>query len=100
MDFRFRNTKLEKCYKEFLRARKRWGDDVARTFIRRIEEIAACQSRQDFYALPQFRFHALKGDRLGQYAIRLNDQMRLIVTFEENFETVVWIDEVSKHYDD
>jgi proteic killer suppression protein len=98
--FRFRSTKLEKCYRESLRAKKRWGEDVARTFIRRVEQIAACTTVQDFHLIPQFRFHALKGSRAGQHAIRLSDQMRLIVTFEEGTETVVWIEEVSKHYDD
>lgn len=100
MRFNFRSAKLEKCYGESKRAEKRWGKGVARTFLRRINEMAACGTLQDFYKVPQFRFHALKGDREGQYAINLNDQMRLIVTFEKGLEETVWIEEVSKHYDD
>lgn len=100
MRFRFRTTKLEKLYRKSLEAKKHWGKEVARTFLRRVEQIAACTSVKDCYQIPQFRFHALKGDRDGQYAIRLSDQMRLIVTFEEGAETTVWIEEVSKHYGD
>jgi proteic killer suppression protein len=32
---------------------------------------------QDLAALPGNRFEALKGDRKGQYSIRINDQWRI-----------------------
>jgi plasmid maintenance system killer protein len=44
--------------------------------------------------------HPLKGDRKGQYAIRLGDRERLIVAFADTKLTVVRIEEVSQHYGD
>ena len=100
MKFKFRSTKLEKCYRDSQRAEKSFGQDIGRTFIRRIDQIAALDKLSDFYRVPQFHFHPLKGKRAGQYAIRLSGMMRLIVTFEEGSEPVLWIEEVSKHYGD
>ena len=34
-------------------------------------------TRKDLAALPGNRFEALKGDRRGQYSIRINDQWRI-----------------------
>jgi len=44
--------------------------------------------------------HPLRGDRSGQYAIRLGDRERLIITFENEAFTIVSVEEVSKHYGD
>ena len=41
----------------------------------RILEAATC--KQDLMLLPGNRFEALKGDRQGQYSIRINDQWRI-----------------------
>jgi plasmid maintenance system killer protein len=47
------------------------------------------------------RFHPLKADRAGQYAISLARRARLIVTFTDRTMTVVRIEEVSvEHYGD
>jgi len=86
----------------FQAGKKALGRQIARTFIRRVEQISALDSRKDCYDFAPFRFHALKGERVGEYSIRLDDQMRLIITVEdaEGSETIVWLEEVSKHYDD
>lgn len=39
--------------------------------------IDAAQLIRTLSALPGNRFEALKGDRLGQYSIRINDQWRI-----------------------
>ena len=43
----------------------------------------------DFYARPDWRFHALGGNREGQYAIRLGGKERLILRFESDTHAVV-----------
>ena len=37
----------------------------------------AATSREDLMGLPSNRFEALRGDRSGQYSIRINDQWRI-----------------------
>jgi len=43
----------------------------------KLDRLDAAASIQDLAALPGNRFEALKGDRKGQYSIRINDQWRI-----------------------
>ena len=42
-----------------------------------LDRIEAAHTLKDLAALPGNRFEALKGDRKGQYSIRINDQWRI-----------------------
>jgi toxin HigB-1 len=43
----------------------------------RLDRLDAAQSLRDLAGLPGNRLEALRGDRLGQYSIRINDQWRI-----------------------
>ena len=43
----------------------------------KIDRLEAATTLEDLAALPGNRFEALKGDRKGQYSIRVNDQWRV-----------------------
>ena len=43
----------------------------------KLDRLEAAVTLQDLAALPGNRFEALKGDRKGQYSIRINDQWRI-----------------------
>lgn len=43
----------------------------------RLDRLEAAMSIKDLAALPGNCFEALKGDRRGQYSIRINDQWRI-----------------------
>ena len=43
----------------------------------KLDQLEAAASLRDVAALPGNRFEALKGDRKGQYSIRINDQWRI-----------------------
>ena len=43
----------------------------------RLDRLEVATSLKDLAALPGNRFEALKGDRKGQYSIRINDQWRI-----------------------
>jgi proteic killer suppression protein len=43
----------------------------------RLDRLEAAQSLSDLAALPGNRLEVLRGDRAGQYSIRINDQWRL-----------------------
>ncbi len=43
----------------------------------KVDRLEAATSLQDLAALPGNRFEVLKGDRKGQYSIRINDQWRI-----------------------
>ena len=43
----------------------------------KLDRLEAATDLRDLAALPGNRFEALKGDRKGQYSIRINDQWRV-----------------------
>ncbi len=56
---------------------------------------------EELYSIGTLRFHPLKGNRNGEYAIKLTKYWRLIITNigDEGFD-IVRIEEVSDHYGD
>ena len=59
-----------------------FGDPVVKAYRKRLQQIRAAQDERTFFALRSLNFEKLKGDREGQFSMRLNDQWRLIVTLE------------------
>ena len=50
---------------------------IARPARLKIDRLEAAASLRDLAGLPGNRFEALKGDREGQYSIRINDRWRV-----------------------
>ncbi len=55
------------------------GQDVVKAYRRCIQLIRAAIDERELYAFKSRRFEKLKGDRVHQHSLRLNDQWRLIV---------------------
>ena len=49
----------------------------ARKAEMKLDQLESATTLQDLAALPGNRLEALKGDRKGQYSIRINDQWRI-----------------------
>jgi proteic killer suppression protein len=97
---KFRTKQLQRCYESHTKATQKWGADVARRYVERISILYAAETVDDLHRIPVLRFHPLKGNRQGQYALSLTARARLIVTFTGKTNTTAWIEEVSKHYGD
>jgi proteic killer suppression protein len=50
---------------------------------RKLDMVNAAPELRDLRAPPGNRLEALRGDRLGQYSIRVNDQYRVTFGFED-----------------
>ena len=50
---------------------------IERSARLKVDRLEAASSLRDLAALPGNRFEALKGDRKGQYSIRVNDRWRI-----------------------
>jgi len=100
VEVRFRTKKLRRKYESHVEAEKSYGKAVARQYISRINIIKESHDIKELCALPGLRCHQLKGDRQGQWAVKLTGFYRLIFTLEGEFLEIVRIEEVSKHYDD
>jgi proteic killer suppression protein len=54
---------------------------VVKAFRKRMQMIRSAVDERLFYAMKSAHFEKLKGNREGQYSMRLNDQWRLILGF-------------------
>lgn len=110
MELTYKNEKLRnicensKYNKELV---KKYGIEVAKKLPQRIKELKAFPSVNDIPPNPPFRRHKLSGDRVGQFAISITNQYRLIFRQKENNIIIedlreikeIEIMEVSKHYE-
>ena len=100
MEVRFRTRKLQKQYEKSREAEKAFGREVARKYVQRVDIIKQARDLNELCALPGLRCHSLRGDRQGQWAVKLTGYCRLLFTLEGKRLEIVRIEEVSKHYDD
>jgi proteic killer suppression protein len=56
---------------------------IERSARLKLDRVEAAVALKDLSALPGNRFEALKGDREGQYSIRINDQWRICFEWPE-----------------
>ena len=56
----------------------------SRQAVLRLDRLHAAASRRDLIAPPSNRFETLRGDRAGQYSIRINDQWRICFEWPED----------------
>jgi proteic killer suppression protein len=62
---------------------RRWSS-IARRAVRKLVQIDSAASLDDLNAPPGNRLEALRGDRVGQHSIRINDQFRICFRWEQD----------------
>jgi len=60
---------------------KRFPPDIAARAVRKLTYVDLATGLDDLKVPPGNALHALKNDREGQYAIRINDQWRICFQF-------------------
>jgi toxin HigB-1 len=65
---------------------------IERVARRKLEMLAAAGVLSDLRVPPGNRLEALKGDRKGQYSIRINDQWRICFRWNDGAEDVEIVD--------
>jgi toxin HigB-1 len=61
---------------------KKWSPQLETTALRKLRMLDAAEQVADLRAPPGNRLERLKGDRAGQYSIRINDQWRICFRWE------------------
>ena len=79
MEISFRSTKLQKLCCTEKECKRKWGLENGALICRRLADLNAAEGLGDLLKLPQTGFHALKGNRDGQFAINLKHPFRLIL---------------------
>ena len=71
----FRDAETQKLFDR--RACRRLPPDLHRSALRKLVILDGADSLADLRTLPGNRLEKLRGDRAGQYSIRINDQWRV-----------------------
>jgi len=78
MKFGFGDDILRQMYMN-LRFSGGYSRDIVKAFRKRMQYIESADDERDFYAMKGLRYEKLKGKRMGEHSMRLNDQYRLIL---------------------
>jgi len=66
----------------YRQASRRWAS-IARVALRRLRLLHRARTLDDLRIPPGNHLEALKGDRAGQYSIRVNDQYRICFRWKD-----------------
>lgn len=111
MEIYYYDNKVEKQCTDFNRAKREFPLKVAKRLHKLINFIENAENLESVINMPQFSFHALKGDKKGYYALDIDGRRssyRLITSFGESEDRVffdnisiknITVKEVSKHYE-
>ena len=72
---------------------------VVKQYQRKVNILISITELNELNNFRSLNFEALKGDRNGQYSLRLNKQYRLLFKINRNGELEIIIIEISKHYE-
>ncbi|HEY9702791.1 MAG TPA: type II toxin-antitoxin system RelE/ParE family toxin [Allocoleopsis sp.] len=79
-----KNFKDKETEKIFNRQRsKKLPSDIQQIALRKLRMLNRAIAIQDLLIPPGNRLESLKGDRMGQYSIRINSQWRICFEWEE-----------------
>lgn len=76
----FKSKEAERIYQG--RYLKRIPRDIQHVAARKLEMLAAASELRSLRVLPSNRLEKLKGDRAGQYSVRINDELRICFTWK------------------
>ena len=100
MKVTFKTTTFEACYEQQVKAVRKWGAKVAKSYVARVNVLHQVRNAAELSEFKHLRFHALKGAMKGLHAVDLTERSRLILKFQDQELTVVQVEDVSKHYGD
>jgi proteic killer suppression protein len=76
----FRDAETERVFQQHF---SKAFQSVARVALRKLMHVNQTTGLEDLKALPGNRLEPLKGERQGQYSIRINDQYRVCFRWED-----------------
>ena len=98
MDVEYDDPVLEQLATQADCAPKGWSRDVIRSYRKKVQIIRNATDERDLRNMRGLRLEKLKGDREGQFSIRLNDQFRLVLTFKSAADRTAVILEIVDYH--
>lgn len=83
-----------------IKGKHAFSKDIIKQYKKKIQLLIVVSSLAQLKQFRGLNFEFLKGDRKGEFSIRLNNQYRLIFEQKSDKEiSIVLINEISKHYE-
>ena len=98
----FRTAYLADLYEKqlnLIRGKHKFPLSIIKQYRKVVSIIISSKSLNELKGYRSLNYEMLKGDRQGQMSLRLNKQYRLIITKVNNDELLIYIEEISKHYE-
>ena len=105
MKVRFGTNKLRQLYElDKLGGKQKYPSEIISQYRKKVDILISIENISELRNFASLNFESLKGDRKGQFSIRLNRQYRLLFEQLKNKEgyvvvKVLLINEISKHYE-
>jgi len=107
MKVRFKTKELEYYYitpLDNIKGKIPFSKEIIKQYKKKVQVLLSVESVEDLKQFRSLNFEVLKGDRKGEYSIRLNLQYRLILTLETEKNgdlrlEIVLLNEITKHYE-
>ena len=88
MDIYYASRRLHSAARSLQEANREFGV-LGRRYIERLQLIQAAPTLSDLRQIQSLRIHALKGTRAGEWALKLNQNWRLVFTVTSESECVI-----------
>ncbi len=90
----FADDDLQRLYEDPKFRLPAFGPELMKAFRKVLGFVAGASDERDIRSMRSLHLEKLRGQRAGQHSLRLNDQWRLIIRFEERTDgkTVVVIE--------
>lgn len=80
----FKSIELQHFFEKGIVPKKAAWHNISKMALRKLDLLHHAKSLQDLKAPPNNRLEMLKGDLIGYYSIRINDQFRIIFIWQPN----------------
>ena len=106
MKVKFKTFELEELYKCGTRPgrKQKFPQQVIKQYKRKVDILIEIDNINKLRQFKSLNFEKLKGNRMGEYSIRLNKQFRLLFEQIKSKEhkiiiNILLLNEISKHYE-
>lgn len=99
MELQFRSQRLKKAFESEKQAIRNWGPDVGKKYVTTVHFLGNVESMDDLRSFAFLRFHGLRGNRAGQFAVSLTGKWRLILKAGDDDGAIVVVWGVEDYHD-
>ncbi len=79
VDIIFASNHLRTVCNKLEKAQRKFGHEQGALVLRKLQELKGLAALDDAHRIPTLKFHKLTGNRKGQWAVRVDQKLRIIL---------------------